>query len=262
MVNTLKRHPIAVKAFFRHSLVLTYAVPRQVVEPMLPPGLTPDCHGEWAFIAAAMVQTERLRPVGFPGWLGQSFFLTGYRIFTRFHTDGGKTLRGLKVIRSDTDRRSMQVLGNAFTHYAYRKVNADIVASPDALSVRVVSQDGSSNVSVIAHLNREGLPEGSVFANAKEARRFAGPMPFTFDYEPETESMVVVEGVRKEWNPRLIQVDVSELSFLNQPPLDEARPILSSAFYLHDVNYRWRPGTIMKVGDRSSNLPLLDPLVS
>jgi hypothetical protein len=262
MVHTLKRHPIAVKAFFRHSLVLTYAVPKEVIEPMLPPGLTADCHGEWAFVAAAMVQTERLRPVGIPGWLGQSFFLTGYRVFTRFHAENGKTLRGLKVIRSDTDKRTMQVLGNAFTHYAYRKVEAELTASQEELSITVKSHDGTSNVSVIAYLSQEGLPAGSVFENAKQARRFAGPMPFTFDYEPETDSMVVVEGVRKEWSPKLIQVDVSELSFLSQPPFDKVDPILSSAFYLHDVNYRRRPGQIMKVGDRASNLPLLDPLVS
>jgi hypothetical protein len=262
MVHTLKRHPIAVKAFFRHSLVLTYAVPKTTVESLLPPGLSPDCHGDYAFVAAAMVQTERLRPVGIPGWLGQSFFLTGYRVFTRFHAAKGKTLRGLKVLGSDTDRTSMRLLGNALTHYAYKQVHATLQASEDTLSIQVSSDDGTSDVTVVAHTDREGLPEGSVFANSKEARRFAGPMPFTFDYEPETNSMVVVEGVRKEWNPKLIEVDVSEMAFLRQAPFDQVTPILSSAFYLRDVHYRWRPGVLMPISNRASNLPSDDPLVS
>ena len=247
MVPALKRHPVAIQAFFRHSLVLTYAVPREIVQPFMAPGLAPDCHGPWAFVAAAMVQTERLRPMGLPGWFGQSFFLTGYRVFVRFSAASGKTLRGLKVIRSDTDRRGMQWLGNAFTHYAYRKVDADVEASEERLSIRVRSGDGTSDLAVTAHLDQEGLPEGSVFADCKEARRFAGPMPFTFDYEPETGSMVVVEGVRTQWNPKLVQVEVSELALLCEPPVCGCQPILSSAFYLHDVSYRWKPGVVMKV---------------
>ena len=38
----LKRHPIPVKAHFRHSLVLTYAFPKQLLAGLLPPGLILD----------------------------------------------------------------------------------------------------------------------------------------------------------------------------------------------------------------------------
>ena len=33
MLHWLKRHPIPISAFFRHSLVLTYAFPPKVLEP-------------------------------------------------------------------------------------------------------------------------------------------------------------------------------------------------------------------------------------
>ena len=36
MLYRLKRHPIPVRAFFRHSLVLTYALPQQLLRSLLP----------------------------------------------------------------------------------------------------------------------------------------------------------------------------------------------------------------------------------
>ena len=46
-----------------------------------------------------------------PDWEQVSFF-SGYRIFTRYRTTAGRTLRGLRILRSDTDRLSMQLFGN------------------------------------------------------------------------------------------------------------------------------------------------------
>jgi hypothetical protein len=40
------------------------------------------------------------------------------------------------------------------------------------------------------------LPAGSPFSSVREARRFAGPLPFTFDYEEQTHSIVAVYATR------------------------------------------------------------------
>src|SRR5258705_586588 len=104
MFVALKRHPIPVVAHFRWVLVLTYAFPQYVLRPLLPPGLELDTFDDFGFVAVALVQTYRLRPAFLPGWMGQSFFLSGYRIFARFTTHSGLTLLGLRVLRSVTGR--------------------------------------------------------------------------------------------------------------------------------------------------------------
>ena len=113
----LRRHPFAVSAHFRHSLVLAYALPASALEQWLPPLLEPDRHGDLGFAAAAFVQTERMRPSPFPRALGLDFFLGGYRIFVR--VADRPSLRGLYILRSDTDRRLLTFLGNLFTSYRY-----------------------------------------------------------------------------------------------------------------------------------------------
>src|SRR4029078_3742023 len=101
MLHTLKRHPLPVKAHFRHCLVLTYALPRQVLEPLLRPGLGLDAYHDLRFVAGARVERERRRPAFLPPLFGMDFFLAGYRIFVRFPTASGRTLRGLQILRSD-----------------------------------------------------------------------------------------------------------------------------------------------------------------
>jgi uncharacterized protein YqjF (DUF2071 family) len=109
VLHRLRRHPFAVSAHFRHSLVVAYAVPANALEPLLPPTLETDRHGELGFVAAAFVQTENMRPSFLPPALGLDFFLGGYRIFVR--VAGRPSLRGLYIIRSDTDHKLLTFLG-------------------------------------------------------------------------------------------------------------------------------------------------------
>ena len=133
MVYRLRRHPLPIDAFFTHSLVLTYGYPAKMLQQLLPPGLTVDTYGDYGFIAIAMVQTRRLHPAFLPAALGVDFFLTGYRVFTRFATK--PSLRGLKILRSDTDRLLMAVGGNLLTHYGYVHCRAAMKAEGRPLPI-------------------------------------------------------------------------------------------------------------------------------
>ena len=88
------------------------------------------------------------------------------------------------------------------------------------------------------------LPENSPFTNWHEARLFAGPLPFTFDYEPETHSLVLIEGVRQHWHPQPVAVEVARCSFFERPPFRGVRPILANAFHVANIDYRWKRGVV------------------
>lgn len=243
MLHLLKRHPIPISAFFRHSLVLTYALPPEILEPLLPKGLVLDLYRGHAFLAIAMVQTEHLRPSFLPALRGQDFFLSGYRIFTRLGS-GGQSKRGLRILRSDTDRRRMACAGNLLTHYNYRLCEADLKTTSGELYWTIRTPRAEADIEVVAHLTGGPgpLPDGSPFSSLAEARRFAGPLPYTFDYEEATDSIIGIRAIRQQWEPRPVAVDVRQNTFLKQEPFLGARPILANAFYVHDVPYRWEQG--------------------
>ncbi|MCA2972444.1 MAG: DUF2071 domain-containing protein [Acidobacteriaceae bacterium] len=235
MLHYLQRHPFAVRATFRHSLVLTYALPSSRLAPLLPPGLRLDLWNGWAFLAIALVDTAALRPAFLPALCGANFFLAGYRIFVRH----GQSLRGLRVLRSYANRRFMVHAGNLLTRYNYHPCQSHLAASPSTLNVTFTAP--GADLAVTAHLHRPDLPPSSPFPDLPTARRFAGPMPYTFDYEAQTHSLVQIRGVRTHWDLRPVAVDVHRAAFL--APYPEAR--LANAFYVHDTAYRWEKGTVL-----------------
>jgi hypothetical protein len=250
--HRLQRHPIPMTCRFEHSLVLAWAVPVEVLAPLVPPGLTVDTYDDrWGFVAVALVQTRRLRPRALPAWCGKDHALTGYRIFVRHRGPDGRARRGLHILRSDTATRTMQLGGNLLTHYNYRLARIDISATAGRLAVRIDTPGQEADLRVVAHLATvpAPLPDGSPFRSAQDARRFAGPLPWTFDYEAETHSIVMIHGRRSRWRPQPTAVDVETCSFLDHEPFRGADVRLANAFHVADIDYGW---------DRGVRVPLRD----
>src|SRR5205814_8889982 len=137
----LRGHPIPIEAHFHECLTLTYALPADLLRPLLPPGLELDTAGGLGFVAVALVQAEALRPAGGPAVLGQGFCLAGYRVFTTFRAPGGRRLRGLRILRSDTNRARMVMGGNLTTHYNYHRCNSSVEQAGDRIRIAISTPD-------------------------------------------------------------------------------------------------------------------------
>ncbi len=189
----------------------------------------------------AMVQTKNLRPKGFPKVMGNDFFLIGYRVFVRYTTNTGKNLRGLYILKSETDKKKMEFFGNLFTHYNYTTTD-----------IHQFTQDGSTQIHseksefklTIGNGEDESipLPAGSPFADWKEARRFAGPLPFTFTYNKATREVLIIEGVRENWKPAPVKVINYHFSFIDNLKLSEV--VLANAFVISQIPYHWKKGKL------------------
>lgn len=244
MLAQLRRHPFSVKAHFRHSVVLTYAVAPDSLKEFVPAGLELDGYKGFGLLAVAMVQTSHLRPAVFPAALGRDFFLVGYRVFVKYRNRAGKTFRGLRIIRSYTNRLLMVAAGNLLTHYNYRFAAVQFDDRKQSLYIATTTRDHEADLDVVVDLssNVSSLPTGSPFESMKDARRFAGPLPFTFDHESETDSIVIIEGKRQNWNPRPVQVHVHRNEFINRFMHNGTAPVLANAFYVDNVDYCWLRG--------------------
>lgn len=243
-MNSLKNHPFAVEAFFESSLVLTFAIPKEELQKFIPDCLELDTfQDKWAFIAVAMVQTTGLRPKRFPRFMGNDFFLIGYRIFVRYTNNAGKRLRGLYIIKSETNKKKMKFLGNIFTHYNY--TTTDILQKTNDNLKTIQSVKSKFKISIEETENEVLLPKGSPFNDWKEARRFAGPLPHTFTYNPKENSVLIIEGVRQNWNPTPVNIKSYHFDFLTT--LNLQKIILANAFEIKNIPYYWKKGKIEKL---------------
>jgi hypothetical protein len=238
MFSFLKNHPFAVEAFFESSLVLTFAVPKVQVQNLIPECLQLDIfQDEWAFVAVAMVQTKALRPRGFPRVMGNDFFLIGYRVFVRYTNSRGKNLRGLYILKSETDKKKMEFMGNIFTHYKYTTTDINKIEQTNTLEIASIK---SKFRITVGKTDEVTLPEHSPFKDWKEARKFAGPLPFTFTYNQQTKEVLIIEGVRENWIPKPVKVIDYDFEFLRA--LNLRNPILANAFIIENIPYYWKKG--------------------
>ena len=242
-MSFLKNHPFAVQAHFEKSTVLTFSVPKEDLLPLIPGRLQLDTFDDkCGFIAIAMVKTKALRPKGFPEIMGNDFFLIGYRIFVRYTTKEGKRLRGLYILKSETDKKKMEFLGNIFTHYNYTTTDIKIQEVDQCKTISSVHS--KFNVSFDLNTKDVQLPNNSPFKEWKEARRFAGPLPFTFTVNSEKDEVLIIEGVREDWVPQPLHVIDYSFDFLNSLNLSDIR--LANAFEINNIPYYWKKGKIEK----------------
>lgn len=240
-MNFLKSHRFGIEAYFENTLVLTLAVPKNELTALIPERLDLDIYDEkWAFLAIAMVQTKDLRIKGLPRFLGRDFFLVGYRIFVKYKTKTGKRMRGLYILKSETDQKSMEFFGNLMTHYTYQKVDINQVQNGHFFTIN--SKESSFRVC----FNRAGeelsIPKGSPFSDWKTARRFSGPLPFTFSVNESEKTVLIVEGVRSNWKPEPVSVEEYHFDFLKESGIKNWS--LASAFEIKNVPYSWKKGKI------------------
>ena len=172
--------------------------------------------------------------------MGNNFFLIGYRIFVRYSNNADKNLRGLYIIKSETDQKKMELMGNLFTHYNY--TTTDIVQKANSNSFEISSSKSKFKITIDTKEEVISLPENSPFTDWKEARRFAGPLPFTFSYNPTRKEVLIIEGVRQNWTPHPVEVIDYEFDFLNS--LTPENPILANAFVIKNIPYYWKKGKI------------------
>jgi hypothetical protein len=148
----------------------------------------------------------------------------------------------------------MEFFGNMFTHYNYSTTDIRHVKNHDYTEISSRRSDFNIKFQFSADPVLP-LPGGSPFNSWKEARRFAGPLPFTFTYQADQENVLVIEGVRENWEPKPLKVIDHHFGFLNTLDLGEAQ--LANAFIIQNIPYYWKKGMIEKWTNEENSRALL-----
>lgn len=238
---SLKNHPFAVETTFEKSIVLTFAIAKEELENLIPECLELDVFDEkYAFVAVALVSSKNLRPKGFPQLMGDDFILVGYRVFVKYIDNRDKRLRGLYILKSETNKKKMSFFGNIFTHYNYTTTDISFEKHNDLLELK--SEKSKFNILINTKGENVSLPKNSPFIDWKEARRFAGPLPFTFTYNKSKKEVLIIEGVRQNWIPKPIEIQSYSIAFIDK--FDFKNVILANAFMIEDIPYYWKKGKL------------------
>ena len=185
----LRRHPVSDRAHLEDCLTLTYALPPRVLRRFCrrdsssrPSAATASSPSRWS-------RRDRCARRRCPTRSDSDFFLAGYRVFThgsaRRRTHAARPAHPAQRRRPPVDGRRRQSV-HALQLSPLRRRGRSPRRSHHACASR--RADDSGDLDVTADLTMPRCRPDRRFAPLREARRFAGPLPFTFDYEPETAS--------------------------------------------------------------------------
>lgn len=130
----------------------------------------------------------------------------------------------------------MSFFGNIFTHYNYKTRDINYSQEEDLLHI----QSSKSQLDVIINDKKEevDLPLNSPFDDWKTARRFTGPLPFTFTYNETKKEVLIIERVRQNWKPQPIEIKKAEIGFLKEKGFQNIH--LANAFKVSNIPYYWK----------------------
>jgi hypothetical protein len=186
-------------------------------------------HFDWALAVTLAAPEASLRPLVSPGLSLDSCRGSGFL--------AAACVRARRL----RPRRIPEQMGLDFFlvgYYAYRKVRASVERRGPELRIATSSGfDVKTNDQAV-------LPPMSVFADWDEARRYAGPMPFTFASADGGRAVVRVEGSRVHWEPRPVALVCATIPFLSRIVPDA---VPAAAFLVEDVDYEWKRGIVERL---------------
>jgi hypothetical protein len=138
----------------------------------------------------------------------------------------------------------MVTWGNRLTRYGYRRAQFEYRKQDGLLILDVTTPNAEADLKFTADTSSLSAspPKRSPFPDLETSRQFAGPLRLTFDFDPGSHSMIVIEGRRTNWQPQPVPVQIDRNTFLQSPSFRGCHPLLANAFYLTDVPYRWERG--------------------
>lgn len=230
--------PFPVKAWFDFFVVLFFSIDKNNTISQIPAPLELDLYKDHGIFAIAIVKTKKFRPAFLPSWIGMNFNLVGYRFLTTYKGDDLKTIRGLKIVKSQTNQKIMQWIGDKLTQYKFNYNPINIVTENNIVTII------GTGISIKLKMHEEEeiipLPFNSIFDNWTQARKFAGPLLYTFEVNEKTKELSITEGTRKNWTPKPIEVISANIDFLNQDSIKQLNPILSAAYMVKNIPYSWK----------------------
>ncbi len=226
-------------AFFNASLVLTYAIPKASLQLLVPDfmhlGLFND---EWAFLEVEVLDTRQIRPRGFPTFTSNDFITIAFRVLVEYVKTDDKKFRGLYTLKSETNKSGLAFWGNVLN--TYRFTATDLRIYKDEKNMSVFSYRSGLEIEATIDEHAIPLPPSSPFKDVEEAMEFTGSFPYIFIHDPDTKETLIIEGVRKNWKPRPVEIVQEHIEFIEEMDIRDVR--LASAFLVENVPVVWKKG--------------------
>lgn len=219
-------------------LLVNFRVDPEVLARTLPAPFRPQLVQGWGMAGICLIRLKRVRPAGFPGWLGISSENAAHRTAVTWDEDGG-TRSGVYVRRRDTSSSLNALVGGRLFPGIHHRARFDVRESADRCNVSLESRDGSTRVSVGGRL-AASLPRTSIFPSLDDASQFFEAGSLGYSATPDASRFQGLELRCRNWTVTPLEVELVQSSFFDDPTLFAAGSIeFDNALLMRGIEHEW-----------------------
>lgn len=231
----MKPLPFNVVTEFKAFALLLYSVDLVSAKKLIEDPFILKEHKGRGIMATAFAKVKHLRPAFLPSFLGVNFDFAGFRFMVDYHSNSkNKDLSGLKILRSVSNNKLLSAGGKIFSQYNFSYSNLEINQSQISTTIKGELFD----IELQHSSDKRFIQAGSLFSDYSEARKFAGPLLYTF--ERKAHKISIVEGSREHWQPRPAKIIAHRNDFFAELPFSKLDAIPEAAFTINDIPYSWQ----------------------
>jgi hypothetical protein len=229
----------SIQGVIKRRLLVNFRVDPEVVQRMLPAGLTPKLQGGYAIAGICLIRLEQIRPSLMPWRLGFSGENAAHRVAVVWQDLEGGDREGVYIPMRHTDSSLILLLGGRVFPGVHRRAEFKIADTRGEIDISIRAVSGDMQVNLRG--GRAGqMPSGSVFHSLADASEFFRGGSVGYSPGRERGRLEGLKLVSPTWRVEPLSISEVYSSWLS----DKARFPASStefdcALVMRDVAHKW-----------------------
>jgi Uncharacterized conserved protein (COG2071) len=227
-----------IRGIIDRRILVNYHVDPDVLAPLLPAPFRPKVIHGVGMVGICLIRLKKVRPAGFPPWLGISSENAAHRTAVEWD-DQGVVREGVYVRRRDTDSWLNSVAGGRIFPGIHHHAGFTVKETADRYEVAVCSDDGVTAMAVRGRRTDE-LPASSVMRSLEEASAFfrAGSLGYSSTSDPTRHQGLELRCFN--WRAEPLEVEEVRSSFFEDESLFPRGSIaFDCALLMRGIEHEW-----------------------
>src|SRR5258706_1984333 len=202
-----------IRGLIDRRILANYRVDAEVLARVLPAPFRPKLMGGFGVAGICLIRLKRIRPRGFPQFMGISSENAAHRIAVEWDDDGA-VREGVFIPRRDSSSRLNVLAGGRVFAGIHHHAHFAVEETSDHFSIGIDSDDGRTHVRIEASV-APALPRASVFGDVEQASEFFRGGSLGYSPSAEAGRLDALELHSLDWKVEPMAVERIESSFFD-----------------------------------------------
>jgi hypothetical protein len=229
----------SIEGVIKRRLLVNFRVDPEVVQRMLPAGLTPKLQGGYAIAGICLIRLEQIRPSIVPWRLGFSGENAAHRVAVVWRDNDGADKEGVYIPMRHTDSSLILLLGGRLFPGVHRRAEFKIADRPGEIDISIRAVPGDMQVNLRGGPANQ-MPSGSVFESLVAASEFFRGGSVGYSPGRERGRLEGLKLVSPTWRVEPLSISEVYSSWLSEkarfPPGSSE---FDCALVMRDVAHKW-----------------------